>query len=53
MTQILQLLSVLAVACGLAAYAMWQDKKEHRRDSRQRNITFPADAESKQELVSH
>jgi hypothetical protein len=41
MTQVLQLLSVIAVGVGLALYARIQDRREHA-DSRQTSISFPS-----------
>jgi len=54
MTQVLQLLTVLAVGVGLACYALIQDRREHA-DSRQASIPFPqvADARHDGELVHH
>jgi hypothetical protein len=40
MTQVLQLLTVLAVGFGLACYGLIQDRKEHAADPRQANL-FP------------
>ena len=53
MTQVLQLLTVIAVGVGLTFYAFIVDRKEHC-DSRQQSIPFPAaPAESEHhELVS-
>lgn len=54
MTQVLQLLTVLAVGAGLACYAFFQDRREHA-DSRQASISFPPVNETQhdQELVPH
>jgi hypothetical protein len=41
MTQVLQLLLVVAVGVGLACYGMLKDRQEHI-DSRQRDLPFPA-----------
>jgi hypothetical protein len=40
MTQVLQLLLVVAVGVGLACYGMLKDREEHK-DSRQRDLPFP------------
>lgn len=40
MTQVLQLLTVVAVGVGLACYALIQDRREHA-DCRQASIEFP------------
>jgi hypothetical protein len=40
MTQVLQLLLVVAVGVALACYGMLKDRKEHI-DSRQRDLPFP------------
>ena len=53
MTQVLQLLTVLAVGAGLACYALIQDRREHA-DSRQASIAFPpVESHHDRELVSH
>ena len=54
MTQVLQLLTVIAVGVALACYAFIADRKEHS-DSRQQSIPFPRTKEQNEhrELVTH
>ncbi len=52
MTQVLQLLTVVAAGVGLAGYAFILDRKEHV-DPRQESISFPPTVEShRDELVT-
>ena len=54
MTQVLQLLLVVAVGVGLACYGLFQDRREHS-DSRQKSLPFPAQSprpEHDHELVT-
>jgi len=52
MTQVLQLLTVVAVGVGLTCYAFIMDRREHHVDSRQESLPFPPTIEHRDELVT-